>query len=152
MSRQQRGDFILQNQEMQENQGRMIGSWWAEQSKTVKEAIPELKDKTIEEWTGLFEKHPNSWGETMAALVEEVATRRVAAILEKEVPAKAKVMAEAMTKDKLAGTLAGGNGPDLKANGPGGSGGSKTFVSAYAKGESNDHKAAGEWYDSLMKG
>lgn len=152
MSRDQRAEFVLQNQEMQENHGRVIGSWWASQSQTVKDAIPELKEKSIEEWQGLFEKHPNSWGETMAALVDEVVKDRVAAIIEKEVPAKAKVMAEAMTKDKIGKTLAGGNGPDIRASGPSGAGSNKTFVTAYAKGESNDHGSAVAWYDALMKG
>lgn len=151
MSQQERGAFMLQNHEMQEQQGRMIGDWWMTQSQTVKNAIPELKGKSIEEWKGYFEKAPGSWGETMALLVEEVVKIRLAQGLEKEVPPKAKAMAEALLKEKVGKTLASSEGPDLRASGPGHSGTESDFVKAYAKGESNDHAAGHKWLEAVLK-
>lgn len=152
MSRAERAEFLLQNQEMQEQHGRTIASWWDGQSKTVKDAIPELKGKSIEEWSAVFEQHPNSWGETMAALIEEVVKERLAKELESQVPTKARVMAEALLKDKVAKTVAKGEGPDLKGVGPGGSQSDKGFVSDYATGRSNDHAEGMKWLNSVLKG
>ena len=150
MTPDQKGQWLLQNQEMQEQHARTIGSWWMTQSKSVKEAIPELKEKPIEEWEGYFQKYPESWGQTMAALIEEVVKDRVTKELESKVPSQAKIMAEAMTKDKVGRTLASGESPDLRSAGGSPAVGEKEFVKAYASGESNDHAAGQQWLNRVL--
>ena len=152
MPREQKAEWMLQNQEMQEQHARTIGSWWVNQSKSVKEAIPELKGKSIEEWEGYFQKYPESWGQTMAALVEEVVKERLTKELESKVPAQAKIMAEAKTKEMVGKTLAAGGEPDLRSAGGTPAGGEKEFVKAYATGASNDHAAGKQWLDRVLKG
>ena len=115
MSPSQQGDWLLNQRIAQEEQAKRIGGWWLEQSVSLKEAIPELKGKPIEEWEHYFREYPNSFGQTIAALVDTVVAERLGKQLEKEVPARVKAGVEAEVKERIGKTLATGNAPDLRS-------------------------------------
>lgn len=110
MSRQERGEFLVRSQEMQEEFGKTIGQWWDDQSKGLKDAIPEFKDKPIEEWQALIQQYPASFKDLVAAAINEAVEARIG----KELPKRVKEAAEASVKEQVQKTIASGKSPDMK--------------------------------------
>lgn len=149
LSPQERVNYRIQQEELDAVKSKVVSDWWPSQALTLKEHVPELKARDLAAFNRVFEEHPDSLGDTMAAFIHEVSEMRNEAFrknfMEKELP---KVV-EAEVKTRLGKTLASEVGPDLRSSGPSSSQSEDEFFKDYGKGLSQDHARAQKHMKSI---
>lgn len=149
MTSQERVNYRIQQEEMDMVKGQIVSGWWPAQATSLKEHIPELKARDLESFNRVFQEHPDSLGDTMAAFIDEIATMRNEAFRKDFLQKEAPKLVEADVKTRLGKTLASGETPDLRSSAPGSSQSDADHFKAYGRGESQDHARAQRYMKEL---
>lgn len=146
---QERVNYRVQKEELDMVKGQVVSDWWPAQALTLKEHVPELKKRDLTAFNKVFEEHPDSLGDTMAAFIHEVSDMRNEAFrkdfMERELPK----FVEAEVKTRLGKTLASEDGPDLLSSGPSSAMSEEDHFKAYGRGKSEDHARAQKYMKSI---